>query len=109
MITKILNYFEIGMPNLTYKSPGPAQEFSQRTLTNLGYFWDINRQAYYFRAGKSDRKIYNFDDPAEFGDDVDDAHIDGEQLMGVPQDVPKGVAVIQDAPYGYAHGSFFWY
>ena len=68
MITKILNYFNIGMPNLIYKSPGPAQEFSQHTLINLGYFWDINRRAYYFRAGKNGRKIYNFDDLAEFGE-----------------------------------------
>lgn len=41
MITKILNYFNTGMPNLNYKSLGPAQEFYQRTLTNMGYFWDI--------------------------------------------------------------------
>lgn len=74
MITKIMNYFNIGMPNLTYKSPRYAQEFSQRTLTNLGYFKDINHQGYYFRAGKMVGK-YNFDDPAKFGDIIVDAHI----------------------------------
>lgn len=41
MITKILNYFNIGMPNLAYKYLGPAQEFSQCTLTNMGYFLDV--------------------------------------------------------------------
>lgn len=37
MITKILNYFNIGMTILTCKSPGLAQEFSQHTLTT----WNI--------------------------------------------------------------------
>lgn len=78
MITKILNYFNIGMPDLTYKSRGFAQEFSQQTLHNLGYFGDINRRAYYFRSGKNGRKIYNFDDPAKFGDDAAEAHVDDE-------------------------------
>lgn len=78
MITKTLNYFNIGMPNLNYKSPGYAKEFSQRTLTNLGYFWDINCWANYFRACKNGWKFYNFDDHAEFGDDVAEAQIDDE-------------------------------
>ncbi|CAL5200015.1 unnamed protein product [Lathyrus oleraceus] len=107
MIIKILNYFEIAMPNLTYKSSGPTQDFSQRTLTNLGYFWNINRRAYYFRTSKNGRKIYNFDDLAKFGDDVVDAHMDDEQLMGVPHDVLEGDAVMQDALHGDAHGSAF--
>lgn len=38
MISKILKFFNIGLPNLSYKSPGSAQEFSQMTLANLGYF-----------------------------------------------------------------------
>lgn len=40
MISKISNYFNIGMPNLHYKSSSMDQEFSQRILTNMGYFWD---------------------------------------------------------------------
>lgn len=48
MITKILKIFNIGMQNLSYKSPGSTHEFSQRTLTNLGYFWDVNQRAYFF-------------------------------------------------------------
>lgn len=80
------------MPNLTYKSPGPAQEFSQRTLTSFGYFWDINRRAYYFWAGKNGGKFYNFDDPAEFGDDDVDAPMDDEKPMGVPHGVSEGDA-----------------
>lgn len=70
MIVKILNYFNIGMPNLTYKSSGQAQEFSQRTLTNMGYFWNLHRRAYYFWMGKNGKKIINFDDPVEFSDDA---------------------------------------
>lgn len=63
MIAKILNYFKIGIPNLTYTSPDQAQEFSRCTLTNMGYFWEVNHSAYYFRTGENGRKIYNFDDP----------------------------------------------
>lgn len=37
-VAKILNYFKIGIPNLSYKSPGPSQEFSLITLTNMNYF-----------------------------------------------------------------------
>lgn len=69
------------MPNITYKSPGPVQEFSQRTLTNLGPFCDINHKAYYFLASKNARKIYNFDNPVEFGDEVVKAHMDDEKPM----------------------------
>lgn len=78
MITKILNYFNTDIPNITYKSPGHVQEFSQRTLTNVGYFWYINRRAYYFLAGKNARKIYNFDDPVEFCDEEAEVHMDDE-------------------------------
>lgn len=95
------------MPNLTYKSPRSAQEFSQRTLTNLGYFWDINRRAYYFCVAKNDKKIYNFDDPTEFGDDAAKAHMDDEEDMGVPHDLPEGDAVMQDAPHGDDHDTSF--
>lgn len=65
MIANILNYFNIGMPNLQYRSPNMAKEFSQRTLTNTGYFWDENYQVYYFRVSKNGNKIYNFDDHDE--------------------------------------------
>ena len=40
MVAKIINYFDIGFPNLTYKSPGSSQEFSHCALVNLDYFWD---------------------------------------------------------------------
>lgn len=39
------------------------------TLTNLGYFWDVQRKAYYFVASKNSRRIYNFDDPTAFDDE----------------------------------------
>lgn len=41
MISKSMKLFNIGLPNLSYKSLGSVQEFSQRNLTNLGYFWDV--------------------------------------------------------------------
>ena len=107
MVTKILNYFNISMPNITYKSSGQAQEFSQRTLTNMGYFWDVNYRVYYFRTCKNDRKIYNFDDPAEFGDDDAKGHMDDEKPIGPSHGVHKGDVVMQDAPHVYAHGSNF--
>lgn len=94
MITKILNYFNICMTNLTYRSTGLTQEFSQCTLTNMSYFWDINHQAYYFRMGKNGKKIYNFDDSAQFGDDATEGHMDDEQLIGTSNHVPEGDAVI---------------
>lgn len=73
----------------------------------MEYFGDINRRAYYLRAGKNGKKIYNFDDLVECGDLIDEAHMDDEQPMGVPHDVPGGDVVMQDSPHGYAHGSDF--
>lgn len=35
MIAKILNYFDIDLPNLTYKSLGLSQEFSHCALVNM--------------------------------------------------------------------------
>lgn len=75
MIAKILNYFNIEMLNLQYRYSGQAQEFSQHKLINMGYFWDENRRVYYFCMGKNDRKIYNFDDPSEFGDESAETHM----------------------------------
>lgn len=79
MIAKILNYFNIGMLNLQYRSTIRAQEFSQHTLPNMGYFWNVNRRVYYFRMGKNGRKIYNFDDPVEFDDDATMKHMVDDQ------------------------------
>lgn len=104
VIAKILNYFNIGMPNLTYRSPDQAQEFFQRTLTNMGYFWNINHRAHYFLMGKNGRKIYNFDDPAEFSDDAVEAHMDDEQPIGASHDVLEGDVVMQDITHEDAHG-----
>lgn len=60
MIAKILNYFDIALPNLTYKSPSSSQEFSHHTLINMNYFWDANRRVCYLRLSKHGRKVYNF-------------------------------------------------
>lgn len=77
------------MPNLTYKSPYQAQEFSQRTLTNMGYFRDVNHRAYYFCMGKNGRKTYNFDDLVEFDVVAAEAHMDDEKPIGASHDVPR--------------------
>lgn len=78
MIVKILNYFDISLPNLTYKSPSSSQEFSHRTLVNMNYFWDVNRRVYYLHLSKHGRKVYNFDDPIEYDDDVVEALMNDE-------------------------------
>jgi hypothetical protein len=82
MIAKILNYFDIGLPNLTYKSPGLSQEFSHRTLVNMNYFWDVNRQVYYLRLSKHGRKVCNFNNPIESDEDASEAHMNDEQTYG---------------------------
>lgn len=102
-----MNYFNIGMPNLTYRSQGQDQDFSQCTLTNMGYFWDISCRVYCFRMGKNGRKTYNFDDPALFGDDAAEADLDDEQPIGTSHGVSKGDVVFQDATHGDAHGNNF--
>lgn len=73
----------------------------------MGYFWDINLRACHFHACKNSRKVYKFDDSAEFGDDAAEAHVDDEQHMRVPHDVPKGDGAFQDAPHVDAHRSNF--
>lgn len=99
MIAKNLNYFNIGMSNLQYIYLGQAQEFSQRTLTNMGYFWDINCRTYYFRMGKNGTKIYNFDDPVEFGDAAAETHMVDDQRIGTSHDVLKGDDFMQDVTH----------
>lgn len=84
MIAKILNYFKIGMSNIICKSPGSSHEFSQHTLINMNYFWDIKCRVYNLRLGKHGRKIYKFDNLVEFGDDVEEDHMDDEQPMDAP-------------------------
>lgn len=96
MIAKILNYLNIGMPNLQHRSPSMAQEFSQRTLTNMGYFWDEDHRVYYFRVSKNGKKIYNFDDPTEFVDVAVEPHVVEDQPIGAPHGVPQGDTVMQD-------------
>lgn len=107
MISKILNYFNIGMPNLSYISPGQAQDFSQRTLTNMGYFWNVNHWAYYLCMGKNGRKIYNFDDLVEFGDDAAEAHMDDELPIGTCHDVPEDDDFMHDTTNGNDHENTF--
>lgn len=107
MIAKILNYFDIGFPNLAYKSPGSSQEFSHCTLVNMNYFWDVIHQVYYLGLSKHGRKVYNFDDPIEYGDDAAEAHMDHEQPMEVHHDGTEGDAVMHDAPRGDDYGANF--
>ncbi|CAI8589579.1 unnamed protein product [Vicia faba] len=101
MIFKIFKHFNIGIPNLKYRSPGMAQEFSQRTLTNMGYFWDENRKVYYFGGKKNGKKIYNFDDPTEFIDSTTEPHVVDGQPIGAPQ----VDAVMHDVIHGDSQGS----
>lgn len=107
MIANILNYFDIGFPNLIYKSPGSSQEFSHRTLVNMNYFWDVNHRVYYLSLSKHEKKVYNFDAPIEYGDDAVEAHMDDEHPMGVHHDGTKEDAIMHDAPRGDDHGASF--
>lgn len=64
MIANILKHFHIGVPNLVCISPGHAQEFNKSTMSNMGYHWDNNIKAYYYRLKRSSELIYNYDDLA---------------------------------------------
>lgn len=57
--------------------------------------------------GNNGRKIYNFEDPAEFDVAAAEAHMDDEQPMGASLEVLEGDVVMQDAPYGDTHGNTF--
>lgn len=72
MISIFLKFFNIFLPNLSYKSHGSTQEFSQRTLKNLWYFWDVQHREYYFPSNKNAGRIYNFDDPAALEDECEE-------------------------------------
>lgn len=98
MIAKILNYFDIGLPNLTYKSPNSSQEFSHHTLSNMNYFW-----VSYLRLSKHGKKVYNFYDHVKCVDDAAEGHMDDEKPMGVHYDVTEGDDVMHEAPYRDDH------
>lgn len=83
------------MPKLQYRSPSMAQEFSQHTLTNIGYFWDENGRVYYFSVIKNGREIYNLDDPTEFVDAAVEPHVVVNQPIGASHGVPQGDALMQ--------------
>lgn len=80
MITKILNIFNIGVANLVYLFLRLPQEFSLRTLTNMGYFWDWAGEVYYLRIRDNHRSIYNFDGLIEFEEGNDAPEIDEEPI-----------------------------
>lgn len=67
IIAKILKHFLNGVTNLQCISPNRAQEFNKRTMTNMGFHWDNNLKVDFYRMKGSDKVIYNYDDPAEFG------------------------------------------
>lgn len=73
----------------------------------MNYFWDANHRVYYLCLSKHGRKVYHFDDPIECGDDAAEAHMDGEQPMGVHHDVTEGDVVMHDVPRGDDHGGGF--
>ncbi|CAI8603965.1 unnamed protein product [Vicia faba] len=88
-----------------YSSPGVAQEFSQRTLTNMGYFWDEDHKVYYFRVKKNGKKIYNFDDTVEFFDSTAEPHVVDDQPIISPHGYLRVDTVIHDADRGDGQGS----
>ncbi|CAI8585310.1 unnamed protein product [Vicia faba] len=100
MIFKILKHFNIGILNLQYRSPSMALEFSQCTLTNMEYFLDKDRHLYYFRVSKNGKKIYNFDDSAEFVDAATEPHMVDDQPINTPHGAPQIDADMQDDEQG---------
>lgn len=108
MILKILKFFNICLFNLSYKSPRSTQEFSQRTLTNLGYVWNVQRMTYYLHASKNSKRIYYFDDPTAFeGEDEEEkcVHMVDEKHIGDNQNPPEGDAMMHDASVGDDHAT----
>lgn len=107
MISKILKFFNIGLPNLSYKSHGSSQVFSQRALTNLGYFWDVQHMAYYFLASKSPRRIYNFDDSDAFEDECEEkgVHMEDDKHIGGHRNLHEEDTLMHDALVDYNRGA----
>lgn len=107
MISKNLKFFNVDLPNLSYKSHGYAQELFQSTLTNLVYLWDVQRKAYYFLASKNTRRIYNFNDPAAFEDEGEEecAHMEDEHHIGDHQNLHEEDVMMHNASIGYLHGA----
>lgn len=62
---------------------------------------------YYLCLSKHGRKLYNFDDSIECGDDTVEAPMNDEQPMGVHHNVTKGDVIMHDAPNGDGHGAGF--
>lgn len=52
---------------------------------------------------KNGRKMYNFDDLAEFGDVVAETHMVDDQPIGTSHDVLKGDDFMQDSTHEDAH------
>lgn len=62
---------------------------------------------YYLRLSKHGRKVYNFDDPIEYGDNIIEAHMDDDKPIGVHHYITEGDVVMHDAPCGEDHGAGF--
>lgn len=69
------------------------------------YFWNENHRVYYFRVSKKGRKIYNFDDPAEFGDEAAETHMVDDQPIGASHGVPQGDMFMQDDDHEDGQGT----
>lgn len=57
--------------------------------------------------GKNCRKIYNFDDPAEFGDDDTMKHMVDDQPIGTSHGIHEGGDFMQDVTHEDAPGNSF--
>ncbi|CAI8586620.1 unnamed protein product [Vicia faba] len=104
MIAKIINYNN-RIPNILYRFSIDAQEYTQCTLTNMGYIWDEQNEAYYFRIGKTGDPIYNSDDPGAFDGNVVEQH--GEENNQEDVNMVDGEHK-QDAPWMQADSNQGW-
>ena len=63
-------------------------------MHNLRYHWDPTREVYYYKTLQTKRRIYNYDDLAEYLYGEDQENDDGpEDISEVPQgDIPMADA-----------------
>src|SRR3954470_22661440 len=114
IIQTIVNHFGMRLDHLHYTRIHQSQEFSQTTLTFMGYHWNPVRKTYYLIQKGTGKVIYNYDDPTEFGNnagneeeglDQDNANDDDHHMEDVAQDTDANWRYVppqqEDIPWGY--------
>lgn len=66
MIQTIMNYFLFDITGLPYTRIKSVQEFSQTSMTLMGYNWNDSIKSYNFIKKGTGKIIHNYDEPNEF-------------------------------------------